>query len=243
MKQTFQNAARATLRVVMSKTAATNETKVQAVFQLARAPARGDARMAERATKTFPPLAACVKIQHTCVTLTQPAALERVVASIIHADLATRSRDEADTRGPGKQPPRTFPVYLRRWQALWATSGWRVLLGEVTAEPGADDDPARPDHQDPDLAPASHERLRAHWAGHFAAQRNDKRLAADLDRSRRRPDREVHPGLPHPLPTLSTRTGWGSAHSMEGRRALRSARLGSTDAHAPDRWSPGTDFQ
>lgn len=91
MKQLFKNAARSTLRAVMSKPAATNEAKVQAVFQLARALARGDARLARRATQTFPPLAACVKIQHTCVTLAQPAALERVAASVIRADLATRN--------------------------------------------------------------------------------------------------------------------------------------------------------
>lgn len=67
--------------------------------------------------------------------------------------------------------------YIRRWQALWATSGRRVLLGEVLAEPGPLSE------GDPDLpALLLHERLRAHWAEHFGFKPVDVRLAQALTR-------------------------------------------------------------
>lgn len=134
------------------------------------------------AVKTYPPLAAFVRIHHTCVPLTQPDALATVAAAVIRADLAARNRDEATPHGSGKQPRRTFPGYLRRWQALWATPRRRVLLGEATAEPDAADEMAADDAGDPAPAPTSHERLRAHWAAHFAARRIDRRIAAALAR-------------------------------------------------------------
>lgn len=67
--------------------------------------------------------------------------------------------------------------YIRRWQALWATSGRRVLLGEVLEEP----DPAGGEDPDPP-ALLPHERLQAHWAEHFAYTPVDVRLAQALTR-------------------------------------------------------------
>lgn len=68
-------------------------------------------------------------------------------------------------RSKGVQP------YIRRWQALWATSGRRVLLGEVLAKP----DPDGSGDPDPP-ALLSHERLQAYWAEHFAHKPVDLRL-------------------------------------------------------------------
>lgn len=93
MKQALQNSAQRTLMAVMSKQATTNEAKVQALFQLARALASGDVRAARQATRTFPPLATCVKIQHACVVLTQLEALEGVAVTAIRTDLAARARE------------------------------------------------------------------------------------------------------------------------------------------------------
>lgn len=122
-------------------------------------------------------MAACVRIDARGLTIAQPTALADLAGALVRADLTERTHERAGDPATAAGQPRGVQPYIRRWQALWATAGRRVLLGEVLAEPDADPDDAPSGAQ---LRP--HLRLHQHWEAHFAFKPVDKRLAQALSR-------------------------------------------------------------
>lgn len=208
-KQAIRSAAAATRDRCLRRRPTTPEEFTQLGLQLARALARGDMAMVNKATRKWPAARAALCTTDGVTTITDRDAMTRLIGQAI-ADptaLATGGHS-ATTPGTrrGDAPTHDARSAQRRWMRLWVPHMQRQWLARVVLPTDDPDDATTTNEMDPADIRA---RLQGYWADQFQPRHMNERLSIAMARTYIRP---------------ADTTGWPSPSPDAIKASLRRAR-------------------